>query len=123
MKWALLLCLPFAACAGFSGNEQKGTYSAVFFGTDFKGYSQSSGKAEVAEANQSNTTIPAIRTAGTLGTAAIAANLAEAVSADNTAVSLGSQKVERSKNAGQAATNQLKIKEATKIKTFVPPPL
>jgi len=114
----ILLSLVFASCAGFTGNEQKGTYAAVFLGTDFKGYRQSSRNVEVADANQSTTAVPAIRTAGTLGTASILAGVTETNSNNATREVLGGQKVDASKAAGREATEQLRISEETKRKAL-----
>lgn len=119
LPFIVILLIP--SCAGFYGNQNTGTYAAGFLGTDFEGYEQSAGTVKVAKGHQSTTAQSAIRTAGTLGASALAAGVSETLSNNATKVSLGAQGVDKAATAGKFATQQLRITEQTKIKTFVPP--
>lgn len=104
-----LVALVLPACAYRSGGtlaDGSTRWQEFTMGTDTTGATVTPAGMTVAQQNQSKVAGQAIKTAGTLGTAAITAGMLEGMNADNNAVT-----VAESNNALGAT----KAKEATKL--------
>ena len=130
----LVTCLSLVSCAEYSGATYAGNgdagggsklteYRARTFMTDLKAGSFTARKAVVSGQNQSKVPLSAIRTAGTVASGMIAANLSEAISnngshevinASNNAATIATEK-EVTKRAATAGGQALELAKIPKV--------
>jgi hypothetical protein len=106
----LMLMLTGSSCAyrsgaTYAGAEIQSKWVDVTVGTDLEGAETSADGMKIARQDQSKVANSAIKTAGTLGAAAITAGMLEGMNADNLAADTA---------LAQEATKQTALKEGTK---------